>query len=161
MCPLLRCLGSIRRWTGWHGLRAKVEDLSEDWSRTADFLIVEQDAIVAQDLAEAIRGQRPDAKVQIWLVDTIRDTTVLVDWVSNLLRLDAALLSLPPAEVLASGLGQAVAGRGGQVVILSDEVETGDRGQSGWLVVARPFASDELVRLILGRPGGRAGGDAR
>ena len=124
---------------------------------SAVFVIVENDPIVAQDLVEAIRLQRPGSPIALWPRDGLSRDTVAAR-LEQIDRIEVAFLSMPLADMRACGIDAAVLVRGGRVVVMADDPGPGEADAATCLVVSRPFASDDLVPFILANPAGGADG---
>lgn len=105
------------------------------------FLIIEDNLIIAEDVAEAIREVAPQAEIHVWTRQAATADAVLA-----LPRICAAFVSLSTQDIAASGLDAAIAENGGTLVVLNDADPAGVR--PGWWFVPRPFSTANLHEVL-------------
>lgn len=106
------------------------------------YLIVLEDYLVSQDLAEIVAWYAPAAEVIVR--HALPDAVAALQPVA---RLAVAFVGIGPASFAASPLAAMIASRGGRVVLLGDEAErTGEA--AGWAVLQRPFSQSQVATFL-------------
>jgi hypothetical protein len=113
--------------------------------RTADtgtYLVVLREIIVGQDIAMTIQDHNPDARVII--AATLAEAVAAVEGVD---AVAVAFVHAPSAEVARSPLAEAVAARGGRIVLMGHEIGR-DPKATVLPVLAFPFVSSDILALL-------------
>lgn len=106
------------------------------------YLIVLDDSIVAQDLAETVSEHDPLAGLI-----SCKTLTEAVDAVAHVERIVVALVEAGPEQFRASPLAGLIAAKGGRVVLMGDDAE--DSGMaSGYPVLQRPFFPKTVLAIL-------------
>lgn len=107
------------------------------------FVVIEDNEIIAEDVAESIKEYVASAVVHIW-----RSTEVSMEAFRSLPNLSAAFLSMTDNEVTASGLDKAVQLRGGAMVLLYGRDFSAPGEPTGWQYVERPFTTCQIHSVL-------------
>jgi len=116
-------------------------------------LIVESDAVVAQDLVEALRTRKPHLPVIAWIRHEVLSSD-LTDRLQRLPPIVVAMLALPTGLILGSGLAAFVESRGGVVFLLGGEDSD---TPPNWQRIERPYIADDIAPLVISIAAERAG----
>lgn len=113
------------------------------WARQT-YLVVLDDYLIAQDLAESIACY--DDAAQVVVRHVVDDAVAALEAVEGLA---VAFVGVDPKQFAGSALARMIDSRGGKVVLMGDAAE--DDGETGgWAVLHRPF-SQGLVQSLLTR----------
>jgi hypothetical protein len=110
----------------------------------AYYLIIVEDCIVSQDLAESVSSYDPGAGLIV--CRTMDEAVTELDHVD---LLAVAFIEESPANFAASPLAEVIATRGGQVILIGAEAEEMGKA-SGWTVLERPFSSTMVLEHLAG-----------
>jgi hypothetical protein len=108
------------------------------------YLVVLDDYLVSQDLAETIRYFDPEAQV---IARPTTDDAVAA--VAPVARIELAFVADGPSHFAASPLAGMIRCRGGRVVLLGPEAETAGKA-AGWPVLHRPFSQSLVLAHLAG-----------
>lgn len=114
-----------------------------DCGRKAIYVVVLGQVVVAQDIAQAISGFDPQATI----ITTPRREDAVAALAGMEGRLEFAFMNTPPRLLPQDLLADAARARGGRIVLIHDEAETGGEGE-GYLVLARPFTTDLVIDML-------------
>jgi hypothetical protein len=103
------------------------------------YLVVSDDYLVAQDLAETILWQ--DASAQIFVRHAASDAMAVLQGIE---ALEVAFVGAGPDQFVATGLREMIGQRGGRVVLMGDSAETSGETK-GWSVLHRPFSQWQVL----------------
>lgn len=106
------------------------------------FLIVLDDSIVAQDLAETVSEHDPAAGLI-----PCRTLDEAIAALAHVERIAVAFVEAGPAEFAASPLAGLIAAKGGRVVLIGDDAEDSAR-MCGHAVLQRPFSTEMVLALL-------------
>lgn len=107
------------------------------------FVVIEDNPIIAEDIAESIRDYVACAAVVVW-----NRAEASVEALRTLPGLCAAFCSIRAAEVISSGLHKAVEMRGGVLVSTYGEEDDALAAPGNWIELKRPFTADQ-IHLVL------------
>jgi len=111
------------------------------------YLIVLRHTVVAQDIAMTIADRDPDARIVA--VSSPADALPALDGVD---RLTVAFVSEAPRAHRDSDLAQAIATRGGRVVLIGEAAEA-EGEELGFPVLTRPFSTDDILAHLTDEAG--------
>ena len=106
------------------------------------YLVVLDDYLVAQDLAESIAYHDPAAEVIVR--HTVAEAVAAMDSVETI---EVAFVGEAPARYAGSQLAQMIRSKSGRVVLLGDEAETAGEA-AGWSVLHRPFSLSLVLAYL-------------
>ena len=111
---------------------------------TPVFLIVERNAVIGQDLAEIVRGRDPGCQVTV-VTGMDAAEAFLATQVPSL---TAAFVAVPrDGEPNLAALADRIRGAGGEIVVMREFADQRDLPQ-GWHVLARPFTTNTVLRVL-------------
>ncbi len=110
------------------------------------YLIVLRHVVVAQDIAMTIADRDPGAPVV-----TVASPAEAIPALDGVGRLAVAFISEAPRVLQDSDLAQAVAARGGRVVLIGEAAEA-EGAALGFPVLARPFSTEDILAHLAGGP---------
>ncbi len=103
------------------------------------FVVIEDNVIIAEDIAEAIREYAASAVVHVW-----KRTEAQLDRLTELPGLCAAFVSMTAAEFARTGLHQMITARGGAIVVLDSDDPAAIAEASGWIYLEHPFTTGQI-----------------
>ncbi|MCA0920449.1 hypothetical protein [Pseudooceanicola nanhaiensis] len=109
---------------------------------TPVFLVLETDALIATDIADALSAQGP---CRVVMVKKPAEIPVVLDGIAHV---TAALLEMRYGEFLDSGLPELLGERGARIVLTAGELDRDKIADKGWFLLIRPF-TDIMIRRML------------
>lgn len=107
------------------------------------FLVVENNQMVARDLAETLLDTDPSA--QVLVAETIAEA---VDITSKLASLSAVFLGIPLAAITETGLHDLIEERGGRVVVSENVMAEALSSGEPAIVLPRPFTTEMVLQAL-------------
>ena len=114
----------------------------DEADRMPTVLIVLGEVLVAQDIAESIREKFAEAAIHV--SSDIEEATMRLAHVE---RLDFAILGMGAQDFERSPLADAIAARGGKVILTGLDAEY-DGDVAAWPVLMQPFTSESVWSLL-------------
>jgi len=108
----------------------------------AVYLIVLRQSLIAQDLSLTINDH--DASAQVIITQSPQEALAAL---KDVLRLEAAFVSIDPGSFAKSLLDHAIAARGGRAVLMGHEAE-GLGPTQDWDVLCQPFTTETALDLL-------------
>ncbi len=105
------------------------------------FVVIEDNTIIAEDIAEAIKEYAGTAVVLMW-----KKVVASVEAIDNIPKLTAAFLAMSVKELAESGLDDALARKESAIVLLRSPDQSGQA--VGWHFLDRPFTTDDIHALL-------------
>lgn len=107
------------------------------------FVVIEDNSIIADDLAESIREYAAESVVHVWTA-----AQASIGSFRDLAGLCAAFVSMQAHDVIAAGLDKAVELQGGTLVLLNAPDRDLPVDVSQWKFVDRPFTSAQIHAVL-------------
>jgi hypothetical protein len=111
------------------------------------YLIVLRHVLVAQDIAMTIADRDPGASVV-----TVASPSEALPALAGVDRLSVAFVAEAPRVLRGSDLAQAIAARGGRVVLIGEAAEA-EGTALGFPVLTRPFSTEDILEHLAAGPG--------
>lgn len=110
----------------------------------AVFLILEDDAVIAADIEGSLRSA---GECRVIRVSHQRD---IAPSLMDEARITAAILGIPYASVVESGVHHDLASRGARIVLTVGEEDEAQVRKCGWGMLVRPFTDQMILHAIRG-----------
>ena len=107
------------------------------------FIVVEEDAVVSEDLREALSERFSNADVSVFSA-----LGVALDHIATLNTPPTVLINWPYRELLESGIDSLVHERGGRIVVTRGPGRDVEMLPQHWIKLPAPFSTDIMLNAV-------------